>query len=685
MKRVLKWQIEILVTAILLSTSIFAVSNVQVHVSSIPSGGVYSTSIATLKASAAQSIAASSDSDQYFFVGSTGGGFPMNSVTWIPDLSVTASYSGNLAISIGHSSSNYGSYYSQAGNYGIAVVGISGLLTYHSYTAKDSSGTDIALNFATSTGDLIVIVIGGEGTGNIALTGVSAQILEDQTYSEGGGGVLASVAIYSASLPTGQYSAQISSTTNPSNAGTSIGAVAYVFSASTSLASNQLPLTQTLPGAQSSITQGMTQRACDTCDFLVSWGSSGTGNGQFNGPEGVAVDSSGNVYVADSFSNRVEKFTSTGVYITQWGCSTPNPSPPACNAGSGNGQFNNPPDVAVDASGNVYVTDYFNNRVQKFTSAGIYITQWGSPGSGIGQFNGPHGIAVDSSGNVYVAEEGGNRVQVFTSAGTYLSQFGSFGSGNGQFDHAEGIVVDASGNVYVTDRFNNRVEKFTNTGRYLTQWGVNGSANSLSFVALDASGNVYVADGDNGLGPPLHGGGHRIVKFTATGTFVTQWGSFGTGKGQFFNPYGVAIDASGNVYVADTVNNNVQKFGPSVQLPVTQPLTQTITSNQQPITQTQSATQTLTQTRTVAPSVFGIGMTSSMLIYTAIGIVALILVVSIFFALRRRGRKATLSPAYPKMMTPDTTEKLQRLKRMLDLGLITQEDYEDQKKRIIAG
>ena len=118
--------------------------------------------------------------------------------------------------------------------------------------------------------------------------------------------------------------------------------------------------------------------------FETKWGTLG---GPLRDPYGVAVDGSGNVYVADSSNNRIQKFTSAGVFVTKWG-----------TAGSGDGQFNGPLGVAVDGSGNVYVTD--SDRVQKFTSAGAFITTWGTYGSGDCQFDRPEGVAVDGSGNV---------------------------------------------------------------------------------------------------------------------------------------------------------------------------------------------------------------------------------------------------------------------------------------------
>ena len=186
--------------------------------------------------------------------------------------------------------------------------------------------------------------------------------------------------------------------------------------------------------------------------YLTQWGSLGTNNGQFNGPVGIAVDSSNNVYVADFDNSRVEKFDSNGNYLTQWG-----------SLGTNNGQFYYAEGVAVDSSNNVYVADFDNSRVEKFDSNGNYLTQWGSYGSGNGQFHGPAGIDVDSSNNVYVADSNNHRVVKFDSNGNYLTQWGSYGSGNGQFEFNYGIAVDSSGNfIYVADYYNSRIQVFAN-------------------------------------------------------------------------------------------------------------------------------------------------------------------------------------------------------------------------------
>ncbi|RPJ69494.1 MAG: 6-bladed beta-propeller, partial [Alphaproteobacteria bacterium] len=127
----------------------------------------------------------------------------------------------------------------------------------------------------------------------------------------------------------------------------------------------------------------------ETYTFVTKWGSYDSGGVLYPilDPYGIAVDSSGNVYVADKNNHRIQKFDSNGTYITKWG-----------SLGNGNGSFNYPEGVAVDSSGYVYVAERNNHRIQKFDSNGTYITKWGSGGNGNGSFLRPNGIAVDSSG-----------------------------------------------------------------------------------------------------------------------------------------------------------------------------------------------------------------------------------------------------------------------------------------------
>ena len=276
--------------------------------------------------------------------------------------------------------------------------------------------------------------------------------------------------------------------------------------------------------------------------FVTKWGSDMVSDGKLYHPKGTATDSSGNIYVADSYNKRIQKFTSDGTFITKWG-----------NDIHTDGQFYlyYPSGVALDFLGNIYIADN-HGRIQKFTSDGTFITKWGTSGSGDGQFSSPEGVAVDSAGNVYVADSGNNRIQKFSSDGTFITKWGTSGSGDGQFSSPEGVAVDAAGNVYVTDTYNHRIQKFSSDGMFITKWGTRGGSDGQfqypGGVALDLLGNIYVAET------------YRIQKFSSDGTFITKWGTSGSGDGQFYFIWTVSVDSAGNVYVSDYNNHLIQKF-----------------------------------------------------------------------------------------------------------------------------
>lgn len=276
----------------------------------------------------------------------------------------------------------------------------------------------------------------------------------------------------------------------------------------------------------------------DPLSFVTAWGTYGSGDGQFHSPAGVAVDGDGHVYVTDSYNDRVQKFTSNGAFLTAWG-----------THGTGNGQFDTPMGVAVDAGGDVFVTDYSNSRIQRFTASGTFILQWGTPGTDNGQFVAPAAVAVDTDGYVYVTDMWLNHIQKFTANGTFIRKWGG-----ARLDGPIGVAVDRDGNVYVADTHHDQVQKFTSDGVFVTKWGATGTAGGQFAepfgVAVGGDDNVYVDDYGNS----------RIQKFSSNGTFLSVWGTAGTGDGELTEAWGVAVDGVGAVFVADTGNNRVQKF-----------------------------------------------------------------------------------------------------------------------------
>ncbi len=281
------------------------------------------------------------------------------------------------------------------------------------------------------------------------------------------------------------------------------------------------------------------------------WGSQGKGGGQFQDPRGIAVDEAGNVYVADSGNNRIQVFDSSGKFLIQWG-----------SEGDGPGQFKEPWGIALDAEGNVYVADTWNHRIQKFDAEVTFLRQWGSygatGGAAVGEegfFWGPRDIAVDAAGDVYVTDTGNKRVQVFSPDGEFLDQWGGFGVEDGQMDEPVGLATDEEGNIYVADAWNQRVQKFDQDLEFVTQWPITGwygqSVVNKPYLAA-GGGRVYITDPE----------GYRVLVYDQDGEFVATFGEYGFDRKTFSLPTGIAVDGEGDVYVIDSSNHRVMKFSP---------------------------------------------------------------------------------------------------------------------------
>ena len=327
-------------------------------------------------------------------------------------------------------------------------------------------------------------------------------------------------------------------------------------------------------------------------------GNPGSANGmgsaaQFNIPYGPALDASGNLYLADSGNNTIRKVTSGGIVTTIAGV--------VGTIGSANGSgtlatFNSPEGVAVDGSGNVYVADTGNNLIRMITFSGSAWTVSTVAGSGAtgsangtgtgASFNGPRGMAFDSSGNLYVADWGNNMIRMITISGgigTVSTLAGTITAGHADGTNAQAtfngprtVAVDGSGNVYVADWGNDTIREIASGGGVTTlagQVGVAGFADGAGAaaifngnygVAVDASGNIYVADTANNLIRKMTVSSGVGTVSTFAGTPAPAGSADGSGSVARFNqPRGVAMDSSGNIYVADTNNDTIREVTPA--------------------------------------------------------------------------------------------------------------------------
>jgi DNA-binding beta-propeller fold protein YncE len=209
-----------------------------------------------------------------------------------------------------------------------------------------------------------------------------------------------------------------------------------------------------VPGTQPSRLSPLAERVTD-----MSKGGKGTSRGQFDSPTGIAVDTSGNVLVADTNNSRIEKFSATGAFLGILG-----------TKGTGRGQLRSPNGIAVNHFGNIYVADGFNHCVQELAPDGTFVTEWRGPEPG---FYGPRRVAIGADDLIYVVDQGHNRIAKFGPDGEPLATWGSKGNGDGEFNDPTSVAVDpATNKVYVADPTNKRIQVFDENGKFLTKWSV---------------------------------------------------------------------------------------------------------------------------------------------------------------------------------------------------------------------
>ena len=308
---------------------------------------------------------------------------------------------------------------------------------------------------------------------------------------------------------------------------------------------------------------------------------------RLNLPNGVAVDSAGNLYIADTNNDRIRKVDSAGTITTIAGTGEQGfggDGGPATQA-----RLNYPYGVAVDGAGNLYIADRYNNRIRRVDSTGTITTIAGTEKRGFSGDGGPAiqaplflptGVAVDGAGNLYIADQYNHRIRKVDSTGTITTIAGTgerrFGGDGGpaiqaQLDEPTGVVVDGAGNLYIADLANHRIRKVDSTGTITTiagtgerGFGGDGGPATQAHLnypyggAVDGAGNLYIADLTN----------HRIRKVDSTGTITTFAGTGERGFGgdggpaiqaQLDAPSGVAVDEAGNLYIADWSNARIRK------------------------------------------------------------------------------------------------------------------------------
>jgi len=307
--------------------------------------------------------------------------------------------------------------------------------------------------------------------------------------------------------------------------------------------------------------------------LITQWGKYGSGEGEFNRPFGIAVGPEGKyVYVTDQLNYRVQKFDSDGNFILKWG-----------GRREYEELFMEPASIAVDTDGNVYVADSYWSKIMKFNSfgepkefdsakEGQYTISDLSGHNEEGECYSISGLAVDSDGNIYISDSApeplthiSHRVQKFNNKGEFLNTWGSFGSLHGQFNMPKGIAIDAKNTIYIVDKNNRRVQTFDSDGNFITQWST--KTESFEYKLPSGPNNIAISVDDNGeaLLFITDGGKQELATksikiFTTDGENLDKWKNYGDRKNEFFLPLGIAVDSEDNVYVCDSRNNRIKKY-----------------------------------------------------------------------------------------------------------------------------
>jgi len=309
----------------------------------------------------------------------------------------------------------------------------------------------------------------------------------------------------------------------------------------------------------------------------VNFGSQGS----LSAPEETAIDPSGNIWVADTGNNRIEKFSANGTFLKacgQKGTTTPGYEGTDI-------RFVEPAGIAIEPTyGWLYISDRGNNRIQVLYADCEFITSFGTKGSGVGQLSEPTGLTISQAPSVFasegpaellVADTGNNRVEIFNALGSFeqigevLTSFGSKGTGTGQFERPTDVLSDITEprTYYVVDSGNGRVEKIKTTwdsktstlsASYVSQFGSKGSG--AGQLSNPTAGTIDPTTGDIAI---TDTGNNRVSEFLPTGSYTSSFGSAGSGDSEFSSPRGLIASPSGKLFVADKSNSRISVWRPS--------------------------------------------------------------------------------------------------------------------------
>jgi YYY domain-containing protein len=268
-------------------------------------------------------------------------------------------------------------------------------------------------------------------------------------------------------------------------------------------------------------------------------GGAGSDEGRFNSPHDIAVAPDGSFYVADTQNHRIQKFDSQGRFVLAWGAQ-----------GTGPGQFNQPTGLALDAEGNVYVADTWNHRIQKFKGNGDFITMIAGPM----MFWAPKDLVIDDEGYLYVVDTGYHRIHKFGPDLKEVKVWGRKGSDPGEFFEPVGICLGPRGRLYIADTANKRIVVYDRFGGHLADWYVIGWEEFYTepFLAYDPGGYILASDSRK----------NRLQIYGLDGKLLAVWPSPESPAQGFSWPFGIAVDKERRIHVVNGLSNQVLLFSP---------------------------------------------------------------------------------------------------------------------------